>query len=186
MLKAFRNIRRAAVTFLAAAIVVAGLLAFLPPAPAHAGILFSNGPDGTKVMRNSGANVAKQARVNPMFNYGCQVSGPFVLSVTSVTASVIRPASVATNLVDGSSYQGTFRILFTSTQQVQFQPTSLTYGPGVTYTAGTLGYAVAANALGDSNSFGEMWPGGGVALQLSPTVSGTANNVVYWVEDFDW
>ena len=150
---------------------------------AHAGQTWTQIPGGA-IPQNNKVSVSHGTRVEPTQEYGWQVSGPFTATVTSVTATMILPASVCTNCV---GYQGPFRLVFVPSQQVQFQPTSLTYGPGVTWTASTLGVICAANTIVDTKAtFGEVWPNGNFAFQLSPTATSSANNLTYWVLDESW
>ncbi len=153
--------------------------------PLAAGVGWTQSPGGA-VQKNNGAAVPQKEKNNAVHDYGWQVSGPFTASVVSPSALVIRPASLATNLTDGTAYQGPFRIIVYTTQQIQWQNTSLTYTPGVSYTAGTEGIVAAANTVIDSNTMGPLWPGSGMALQVSPTVAGVSSNITYWVEDMDW
>jgi hypothetical protein len=160
------------------------LVTGLGPKTCPAGQRWTQIPGGAVPQNTRSVSPGFNTYLQPIGEYGWQVSGPFTASVLSYTATIIKPSSLCTNCL---GYQGPFRIVFTTGQQIQYQPTSLTYGPGVTWTASTLGLIAANAAIVDTQaSFGECWPGGSFAFQLSPTATAVSNNLTYWILDQGW
>lgn len=174
MIKQLRSLALVALTL--------GALAFTPPA-AHAALNYTQGPTG-KIAHNDGSQAAQKEQANAFYDYGWQWSGPFYASVVSYTATIITPRNLGQNTT--LYYQGPVRVIGYCQQNIQWQATNLTSTPGLTWTASSNGFPVAASATVDTGTFGSLWGGASMAIMLTPTVSGTTNNFIYWTLDKNW